>query len=433
MAQLRDRPEAATRRFDAVLIGAQDGLRVGEHGGGDAKDDVANGELADGLGGGGAIHVSIQPQTAEGVNHKPGGHPISLTFGSLFAGVGGFDLGFESAGWECGWQVEWDKHCQSVLAHHWPHVPKWGDVSTVSGADLPPVDCITFGSPCQDLSVAGKRAGLDGDRSGLFYEAIRIIKEMRDATDDRFPRWAVWENVAGAVSSNGGADFGAVLDTLADAGALVLEWAVLDARWFGVPQRRRRVFVVACFNPATASRCPDPLLPVAARSGWHPPASATAGTHVAALTANGVGTCGADDNQAQAGHLVPYVKARRAQSPDDHETWETDRPAPTLNAFDNATESRATVLAFHMKQTPVTGDVSPSLGTTTGGMGAMTFSAVRRLTPVECERLMGWPDDHTRWRADGTEQADSHRYRQCGNGVASPVAEWVAKQIGTVS
>jgi site-specific DNA-cytosine methylase len=130
---------------------------------------------------------------------------------------------------------------------------------------------------------------------------------------------------------------------------------------------------------------------------------------------------------------VPYVKARRAQSPDDHETWETDRPAPTLNAFDNATESRATVLAFHMKQTPVTGDVSPSLGTTTGGMGAMTFSAVRRLTPVECERLMGWPDDHTRWRADGTEQADSHRYRQCGNGVASPVAEWVAKQIGTVS
>jgi DNA (cytosine-5)-methyltransferase 1 len=126
---------------------------------------------------------------------------------------------------------------------------------------------------------------------------------------------------------------------------------------------------------------------------------------------------------------VPYVKARRAQSPDDHETWETDRPAPTLNAFDNATESRATVLAFHMTQDPISGDVSPSLGTTT----AMTPSAVRRLTPVECERLMGWPDDHTRWRADGTEQADSHRYRQCGNGVASPVAEWVAKQIGALS
>jgi len=388
---------------------------------------------------------------------------VTVTFGSLFAGVGGFDLGFESAGWECGWQVEWDKHCQSVLAHHWPHVPKWGDVSTVNGTDLPPVDCITFGSPCQDLSVAGKRAGLDGGRSGLFYEAIRIIKEMRSATDDRFPRWAVWENVAGALSSNGGADFGAVLDTLADAGALVLEWAVLDARWFGVPQRRRRVFVVACFDPATASRCPDPLLPVAARSGWHPPASATTGTHVAALTANGVGTCGADDNQAQAGHLVPatvstlttrcgntqddqqigqlvpYVKARRAQSPDDFETWETDRPAPTLNAFDNATESRATVLAFDWTQGgQATVDYSPTLRVGSGlGIpsppAVQTPSAVRRLTPVECERLMGWPDDHTRWRADGTEQADSHRYKQCGNGVASPVAEWVAKQIGAVA
>jgi DNA (cytosine-5)-methyltransferase 1 len=82
-----------------------------------------------------------------------------------------------------------------------------------------------------------------------------------------------------------------------------------------------------------------------------------------------------------------------------------------------------------MTQTPISGNVSRSLGTTTGGMGAMTPSVVRRLTPVECERLMGWPDDHTRWRADGTEVADSHRYRMCGNGVASPVAEWVAGRI----
>lgn len=197
------------------------------------------------------------------------------TFGSLFAGVGGFDLGLEAAGWQCGFQVEWDKNCQDVLARHWPDVPRWGDVAEVDGAAIPPVDLITFGSPCQDLSVAGKRAGLEGSRSSLFYEAIRIIKEMRDATDNEFPKWGIWENVVGALSSNGGADFGAVLDSLADAGAVVIEWAVLDARWFGVPQRRRRVFVVAGFDPAI--RCPDPLLPVGPRSGWHPPASRPTG------------------------------------------------------------------------------------------------------------------------------------------------------------
>ena len=228
------------------------------------------------------------------------------TFGSLFAGVGGFDLGLEAAGWQCNFQVEWDKNCQDVLARHWPDVPKWGDVSDVhvcrcrslqphadgpysllakDGAGtrracrtcdgIPAVDLITFGSPCQDLSVAGKRAGLEGSRSSLFYEAIRIIKEMRNATDHQLPKWGIWENVVGALSSNGGADFGAVLDSLADAGAVVIEWAVLDARWFGVPQRRRRVFVIACFNSAIG--CPDPLLPVGSRSGWHPPASGATG------------------------------------------------------------------------------------------------------------------------------------------------------------
>lgn len=173
-----------------------------------------------------------------------------MRFGSLFAGVGGFDLGLEAAGWECAWQVEWDKHCQQTLAHHWPDVPKWWDVSDVSGTELPPVDVITFGSPCQDLSVAGKRAGLDGGRSNLFFEATRIIKEMRDATGGTFPRYAIWENVPGAFSSRNGDDFEAVLKEMANLGACHLEWSVLDAQFFGVPQRRRRVFVVACFDTA---------------------------------------------------------------------------------------------------------------------------------------------------------------------------------------
>jgi DNA (cytosine-5)-methyltransferase 1 len=185
-----------------------------------------------------------------------------MKFGSLFAGVGGFDLGFEAAGMECCFQVEWDKHCQQVLAHHWPDVPRWSDVSDVNGAELPPVDVITFGSPCQDLSVAGKRAGLDGGRSNLFFEATRIIREMRDGTDGVFPRVAVWENVPGAFSSNEGHDFGSVLDGLAESGALGIEWAVLDARWFGVPQRRRRIFVVAEYDPARAFRSGNPIFAI---------------------------------------------------------------------------------------------------------------------------------------------------------------------------
>lgn len=179
------------------------------------------------------------------------------TYGSLFTGVGGFDLGFDQAGYDCRWQVEWDKHCQQTLAYHWPDVPRWSDVCDVNGAELPPVDVITYGSPCQDLSVAGKRAGIDGGRSGMFFEAVRIFKEMRDATDGTYPRVTIWENVPGAFSSNGGDDFQAVLEALDDIGALGQWWYTLDAQFFGVPQRRRRVFIISVFDSAIIARAGD--------------------------------------------------------------------------------------------------------------------------------------------------------------------------------
>jgi DNA (cytosine-5)-methyltransferase 1 len=166
---------------------------------------------------------------------------------SMFTGVGGADLGFDQAGWQCIAQIEWNKDCQAVLAHHWPDVPKWWDVSDVNGGELPAATTVVFGSPCQDLSIAGRREGLGGSRSSLFFEALRIISEMREATDGRCPEFIVWENVPGALSSNGGRDFGAVLDALAECGAVDIGWRVLDAQFFGVPQRRRRVFVVADF------------------------------------------------------------------------------------------------------------------------------------------------------------------------------------------
>lgn len=185
-----------------------------------------------------------------------------ITFGSLFSGAGGFDLGLERAGWECKFQVEWDKHCQQVLKYHWADVPKWEDVQQVNGADLPPVEVIAWGSPCQDMSTAGNRAGLNGERSGMFFEGIRIIKEMREATNGTYPTVSIWENVAGALSSNAGADFGQVIWELEQVGSYLSEWCVVDAQFFGVPQRRKRVFVISIFDSGIAGNCPNKIFPV---------------------------------------------------------------------------------------------------------------------------------------------------------------------------
>src|SRR5262245_25850920 len=158
------------------------------------------------------------------------------TFGSVFTGIGGFDVGWERAGLECVWQIECDDNCNFVLERHWPQVKRYTDVRTVPTNELVRPDWVCGGFPCQDLSVSGKRAGLAGERSGLFFEFARIVGLVR-------PRWLLVENVPGLLSSNGGRDFGVLLDTLADLG-YGLAWRILDSRFFGVPQRRRRVFIV---------------------------------------------------------------------------------------------------------------------------------------------------------------------------------------------
>jgi DNA (cytosine-5)-methyltransferase 1 len=165
-----------------------------------------------------------------------------LTGVSLFAGIGGFDLAMQRQGVKVVASVEIDKKCQEVLAHRFPESKIFDDVTTVKGSDLiaagftPSTGIITGGFPCQDLSVAGKRAGLAGARSGLFWEIARIVEETQT-------EYFVIENVPGLLSSNNGADFGVVLGTMADLG-YSLGWRVLDAQHFGVPQRRRRVFII---------------------------------------------------------------------------------------------------------------------------------------------------------------------------------------------
>ena len=161
---------------------------------------------------------------------------MMLTHGSLFSGVEGFGLGLERAGFRTVWQVEIDRFATKVLERRYPEAKRYGDIREVRTQDLERVDLLTGGFPCQDLSIAGRRAGLAGARSGLFYEFARVARELQ-------PTWLLVENVPGLLSSNGGRDFGIVLDTLGELG-YGLAWRVLDARYFGVPQRRRRVFVV---------------------------------------------------------------------------------------------------------------------------------------------------------------------------------------------
>jgi DNA (cytosine-5)-methyltransferase 1 len=534
---------------------------------------------------------------------------------SLFSGVGGFDLGLENAGMKTIYQCEWDKHANSILERHWPQVPRWGDISTLTAKEIlrhgTPPDVVAWGSPCQDLSVAGKRAGLEGERSGLFHEGIRIINELRKETNNEYPKISIWENVAGALSSNRGADFGLILDEMAKAGAMVIEWGMLDAQYFGIPQRRRRIFVAAIFHPATASNCPNPLLPIRESLRGNPkkgkPKRKSAASQVAdsigdsrILGSDIVGSLNTSDAKMISTQYVnenkvvvePYVKSRRAQSVTDDETWVAGEVNPTLNSFDVGDTRSTTVVVGSLQardykgvnhegardgkliieqpilidgtrvddvrvyeppvqtlgarmgtggnNVPVIGfshtqglsaqpseDAFPTLRTEgngmavaipidtrnalrdpekhdaqnrqglgigndgdpmatltsthvnavaydeyndsinethhalragtkqstgvllegevagtlrSGGAGGVPSSrgehlvtestmAVRRLTPLECERLMGWPDHHTRYKADGTEQADTHRYKQCGNGVASPVAEWIGKQL----
>ena len=215
-----------------------------------------------------------------------------LTLGSLFDGIGGFCLAGQMAGIKPVWASEIEPFPIRVTEKRFPDVRQLGDIHALHGEDVPPVDVITFGSPCQNLSIAGKRAGLDGEQSSLFFEAVRIIKEMRRSTHGQYPRWAVWENVPGALSSNDGHDFRAVLQSLAEiagesadvpmpengkwlgAGEIVgndysLAWRILDAsKGWGVAQRRRRIFAVLDLAGACAGQV---LFESEGLSGYTPP------------------------------------------------------------------------------------------------------------------------------------------------------------------
>lgn len=405
-----------------------------------------------------------------------------MKFLSLFAGIGGFDLGLEAAGHECAGQVEIDAFCGRVLAERFPRASKWTDVRHIGSdslnsqyrdwlvdrgfaepesrgrATLEPeqLDLLCGGFPCQDLSIAGKRAGLAGERSGLFSEIVRIAKAIR-------PTWGLFENVPGLLSSHGGRDFWLVLQGLRECWPAV-GYRILDSRYFGVPQRRRRVFLVC--GPSEADVRAVLFEPEG--GGWDSQAGGEAGARVAASLTSGVGAASNDprrrreddENLVVTSPLTSSCFKRHDEDTDTliahslnaegHDASEdgTGRGVPlvaaTLNSGGNDGGFR-TETGEHLSYNRQSGgDVRLSPGLPSLHSGQVPATGVRRLTPLECERLQGFPDGWTclclpldAYRTGPDESAllckcpDSPRYRALGNAVTVNVTRWLGQRMGT--
>lgn len=351
---------------------------------------------------------------AQDLARAQGDATVPMTFATGCSGICAPEQAWAGLPWTCKFRAEIDGDCNSVSDYHFPEVPNLGAIENITAADGP-VDLWCAGTPCQSFSVAGLRAGLADPRGNLALEFLRVARDLR-------AEWVVWENVPGVLSSLShdapdpvpppppvdlGCD-GAEVETeddydaeevhafnsfLAGLSELGYRWAyrVLDAQHFGVPQRRRRVFVVGHLGDGAG---PAAVLFERESLRWNTPPRREARENVAALTARGVGTCGADDNQAQAGHLV---------APD----YERSVSAVTSHSGDK-------------------GDGDMNVSTVILG------SAVRRLTPRECERLQGFPDDWTLVPFANGLMADSPRYRMIGNSMAVPVVRWIGERIQAV-
>lgn len=413
-----------------------------------------------------------------------------MKYGSVCSGIEAASKAWEPLGWKPAWFSEIEPFPSAVLAHHWPEVTNLGDMTKIAdavrtgGVEAP--DVVVGGTPCQAFSIAGLREGLSDDRGQLTLSYVELANAIDAKRRERGEPEAiiVWENVPGVLSSKDNA-FGCFLAGLAGesselqpsggkwthAGCVsgperVIAWRVLDAQFFGVAQRRRRVFVVASarkgFDPAAVLFELDSVRRDSA------PRRETQKA-VGALTARGVGTCGADDNQAQAGHLIAFGGGNTAGHIDvatactahgirldfDTETFavhgtqdpDTNRElAHTLgrnNGQENAIVTEPFTLAIRGRSEGSTVEVrndgtanallTPNGGRAGMGVGAIGWGMqVRRLTPIECERLQGFPDNHTLigWRGkDTAECPDGPRYKAIGNSMAVPVMRWIGERI----
>lgn len=392
---------------------------------------------------------------------------------SLFSGVEAATLAWEPLGWEAVAFAQYDPtndyskgpdFPSAVLDYRWPKIPNLGDITKIKESDikkLGAIDLVVFGSPCQDLSIAGKQEGLDGERSGLFRTAIKIIKW---AVKHNGCRLALWENVPGAFTSNQGDDFCEVLSSLCGsklskpekwggAGccfgkAGLVEWATLDAQFFGEPQRRRRVFALADFGDWTnrtpvlsqphgmsgdfkSSRETQKGAPITAResikngSHWDDPRNPHP-TLNQSHNAGGIAMSNQELFSQRGCGLVPYDLTAFGQ-------YGNGSKASTCQARDY---KGATDLVVHGTQDPITSNVAFPIGRNYGQENVIFYvGGVRRLTPVEGERLQGMPDNHTQipWRGKPAEACpDGPRYQAIGNSMHVGTMRWIGVQIGSI-
>lgn len=378
------------------------------------------------------------------------------TCATVFSGVEGSGQGLEAAGLRQLWACERDKYAASVLRFRYSGLPIYDDVSTLPVADLEAPYILWGSPPCQDLSIAGKRKGLEGSRSGLFYGFIKIASDLVR----RGTRFVFMEQVPGLLSSNGGEDFRSVLSEFLEIGATDVAWRVLDSQYFGVAQRRRRMFFAVDFG----GECAAEILALAESLRGHPAPIREKGQVAPTLFASGAGTSRTASCATESEFLIPEVshsllsgeagprgadvetcipefsKTLMASDKTKYDPeFESYIPEPVMVRW--ASEGGETIqpIAQGMRVSEAATDALRS--SNSGQAAVLHFHRVRRLTPRECERLQGFPDDWTRWgkTEDGqvVEISDAQRYKMCGNAVTSTVPKWMAqnliRQVGGVA
>ena len=329
-----------------------------------------------------------------------------MNFVSLFAGVGGFDLGLERTGHKCVWANEWDKKPREVYNHNFGRMPDGRDIRDVRGRDLPEADLICGGFPCATFSYAGKRTGfgVDDTRGTLCFEMFRITRE-------RNIPYLLFENVKGLLNHDNGRTFGIILCALDELGYDV-QWELLDSQNFGVPQHRERLFLVANLRGKPRPK----VFPIGKTSGEN----AACGSQT---QSKGERIRVEDNNELKIGTLCHRLYGGN-----------------TNNVYiDNSTVEISQWRRSHLRGYKGAGTPTLTANMGTGGNNVplvrMTNKLqLRKLTPVECERLQGLPDNFTRWLKDEdeniTENSDSDRYERCGRTVTIPVIEAIGRRLG---
>ena len=357
-----------------------------------------------------------------------------MRYATMCSGIEACSVAWHPLGWEPVFYSEVASFPCAVLDYHYPTVPNIGDMMEIQGEQYRgTVDVVCAGTPCQSFSVAGKRGGMDDDRGQLAIRFIELLEQIR-------PRWVVWENVPGVLSSNGGRDFGAFLARLGQCG-YGFAYRVLDARHFGVPQRRRRVFVVG--HSSGDWRCAAAVLFEQESLYRNTPPRPKAGQSIAGTIGGGSGSCSWCPDVA-----APCSASGPPYSRPGNERSECDayvaHLAPTLKGQGKGS-GRAEpsdgnghgLIAFGWNksacQTLRVGDTTDALqGSPTSNPAVMSGASVRRLTPTECERLMGFPDGYSMipYRGKPADQCpDSPRYAALGNSMAVPVMRWIGQRI----